>query len=137
MDSIVEVPLDTLDLPEDIPKKSPTIPYKSEDIPINLEDSPAEEKTKPRAKGRPKGSKNVAPSKPRAKKIIQELVEERPKAALRADAERPYSPTSPKRNLLIPSFGVDEVAAEMLRLLTNQSQVRQQHKRNLYKSWFQ
>ena len=85
----------------------------------------------PRAKGRPKGAKNKAPAKPRAKKrvAVQEIPEE-------PETREAYSPSSPRRNLEIPQFGVNEVAVEMLKLLSNQQQARQQRKRDLYKSWF-
>ena len=69
----------------------------------------------------------MAPAKPRPKKVT---FEEKPVEA------KAYSPSSPKRNLPIPEFGVNEVAVEMLKLLGNQKQVRQQRKSALYQSWF-
>jgi len=52
------------------------------------------------------------------------------------DAPPAYAPSSLRRNLKIPEFGVNDVAVEMLRLLSNQQQARQQRKRELYQSWF-
>ena len=87
---------------------------------------------KPRAKGRPRGSLNKGPSKPRAKKIqIQETPVEAP-------VGETYEPSSPKRNLRIPTDPTSsEVAAAMLKLLQDQSYSRQSRKQRLYSSWFQ
>jgi hypothetical protein len=46
-----------------------------------------------------------------------------------------YEPSSPKRNLRIPDQGTDDLAVQMLRLLSNQAASRQQKKRALYASW--
>ena len=129
---IKEVPLDTPDIEEsalDIPEIETDIREIESDIPQEL---PAISETndppqKAKAKGRPKGSRNVAPSKPRPKKVT---FEEKPIEA------KAYSPSSPKRNLPIPEFGVNEVAVEMLKLLGNQKHIRQQRKSALYQSWF-
>ena len=87
---------------------------------------------KPKAKGRPKGSRNLQPSKPRAKKTqIQE-------APVEAPVKETYEPSSPKRNLRIPTDPTSsEVAAAMLKLLQDQSYSRQSRKQRLYNSWFQ
>ena len=96
-------------------------------------DEPAEinaEPIKPKAKGRPKGSLNKGPSKPRAKKTqIQEApVEEAPV----------YEPSSPKRNLKMPTDpSSSDIAAAMLKLLQDQTYTRQARKQRLYQSWFQ
>ena len=125
MTEIVEVPLD-------IPQKQPDIleSQASEEIEAVLEDLPPP-KTKPKPKGRPKGAVNKGPSKPRAKKV--DLQEE---PVTKVDAPPADAPSSPRRNLQIPEFGVNDVAVEMLRLMSNQQQARQQRKRDLYKSWF-
>ena len=86
---------------------------------------------KPKAKGRPKGALNKGPSKPRAKKArIQEApVEEDP---------LPYEPSSPIRNLKLPTdASSSDVAAAMLKLLQDQTYSRQSRKQRLYRSWFQ
>ena len=96
-------------------------------------DEPAEikaEPIKPKAKGRPKGSLNKGPSKPRAKKTqIQEApVEEAPV----------YEPSSPKRNLRMPADpSSSDIAAAMLKLLQDQTYSRQARKQRLYQSWFE
>ena len=127
-EEIQEVPLDIPEIPPDIeseiaPPEIETVLSREEELP------PSKPKAKP--KGRPKGSPNKVPSKPRAKKVA--IQEESLETAL---APPVYEPSSPRRNLQIPEFGVNDVAIEMLRLLSNQQQVRQQRKRDLYKSWF-
>ena len=52
------------------------------------------------------------------------------------DALPAYEPSSPRRNLKIPKFEVKDVAVEMLRLLSNQQQARQQQRRELYHVFF-
>jgi len=136
--SIKEIPLDIQDNDINTPDISPKNPDNSPDIPDIVSNSPEleldipqelpeiiEKPAKAKAKGRPKGSRNLAPSKPRPKKVV---FEEKP--------IEEYSPSSPKRNLAIPAFGVNEVAVEMLKLLGNQKNVRQQRKSALYQSWF-
>ena len=83
---------------------------------------------KPKAKGRPKGSRNLQPSKPRAKKTqIQE-----------APVEEAYEPSSPKGNLkLLTDPSSSDVAAAMLKLLQDQSYSRQSQKQRLYSYRFQ
>ena len=127
-EEIQEVPLDIPEIPPDIeseiaPPEIETVSSREEELP------PSKPKAKP--KGRPKGSPNKVPSKPRAKKVA--IQEESLETAL---APPVYEPSSPRRNLQIPEFGINDVAVEMLRLLSNQQQVRQQRKRDLYKSWF-
>ena len=129
MANIQEIPLDIPDNAEDIL----TIPEIVKDIP-SIEDVEEEleevKPIKPKAKGRPKGSPNKGPPKPRAKKAqIQEApVEEAPEA---------YEPSSPTRNLRIPTDpSTNDVAAAMLKLLQDQSYSRQTRKQRLYSSWF-
>ncbi len=87
---------------------------------------------KPKAKGRPRGSCNKGPSKPRAKKTqIQE-------APVEAPIEQIYEPSSPKRNHKLPGDpSSGDIAAAMLKLLQDQSYSRQSRKQRLYNSWFQ
>ena len=97
----------------------------------DIEEIPLE-KVKPikaRAKGRPIGAPNKGPSKPRAKKVqIQEVPMQ----------DNAYEPSSPKRNLKLPTdSSSSDVAAAMLKLLQNQSYSRQSRKQRLYNSWFQ
>jgi hypothetical protein len=121
----------------EVPEINLDIQNNAEEIPDNTVDKveipdlpDIEEVPKPKAKarGRPKGAANKGPSKPRAKKAP---------AAPPPQAEVPvYEPSSPKRNLSIPSYDrTDELASQMLRLLAGQAQDRQQKKRDLYASW--
>ena len=124
MADIQEIPLDipeeVQDIVEDIAET------KVEEEPIILEE--AKQVIKAKAKGRPKGALNKGPSKPRAKKTqIQE-----------APVEEAYEPSSPKRNLKLPTDpSSSDVAAAMLKLLQDQSYSRQSRKQRLYNSWFQ
>ena len=102
-----------------------------------MEKEPKIKPIKPKAKGRPKGAPNKGPSKPRAKKTqIQEArVEE---ALPLIEVLTGVEPTSPKRNLKIPTDpSTSDVAAAMLKLLQEQSYSRQTRKQRLYNSWFQ
>ena len=128
MGDIQEIPLDIADNTEIIENTIEIMEDNAEDI----GDIPAPEDIKPvkaKAKGRPKGQKNLGPSKPRAKKIqIQEAPIEEPRA---------YEPSSPRRNLKIPDPSSSDVAAAMLKLLQDQSFSRESRKQRLYNSWFQ
>ena len=127
MADIREVPLDNSESPVDIEEIQAEITQPVVDI-------EEEKPKKAKAKGRPAGAKNKAPSKPRAKRVVfQEPV------ASEADdvaAYQGYEPSSPRRNLPIPDFGVNDVAVEMLRLLSDQQQAKAERKRRLYQSWF-
>ena len=144
MESIQEIPLDTQTIREEveeIPKEVDMGKRLAEEEPIT-----PPPKSVAKAKGRPKGSKNVAPSKPRARKVTEKPLEEAPLAQSFAEEaqfdRRAYSPSTPRHldretdRRRIPQYGADDVAVEMLRLLTNQSNNRQSQKRALYASWF-
>jgi len=135
MADILEIPIDSTEIKQDIAEDI------AEDAKINTADIsqvediveilPETKPLKPKAKGRPRGSLNRGPPKPRAKKTqIQE-----------APVEEPYSeyePSSPKRNLKLPTDpSTSDVAAAMLKLLQDQSYSRQSRKQRLYNSWFQ
>ena len=109
------------DIAEEIPELKPEPPV-AEEVKPGI---------KPKAKGRPKGALNKAPSKPRAKKTrIQEAPVE--------EGSPVYEPSSPKRNLKLPTDpSTSDVAAAMLKLLQDQSYSRQSRKQRLYNSWFQ
>jgi len=121
---IEEIPLDIAEEVQDNKEDIPEI--KAEEKPVVLEE--VKPVITPKAKGRPKGALNKGPSKPRAKKTqIHE-----------APVEEAYEPSSPKRNLKIPTDPTSsEVAAAMLKLLQDQSYSRQSRKQRLYNSWFQ
>ena len=136
-ESISEIPLDIVEHVKDIVED--IVEIKAGEEPVILE--PGEEvkpvtqntqSIKPKAKGRPKGALNKGPSKPGAKKTrIQEALAEPP-------VNETYEPSSPKRNLRIPTDPTSsEVAAAMLKLLQDQSYSRQSRKQRLYNSWFQ
>ena len=127
MADIQEIPLDIAEQVQDIVED--ITESKSEEEPVVVEE--IKPVIKPRAKGRPNGAVNKGPSKPRAKKTqIQE-----------APVEEPYSeyePSSPKRNLKLPTDpSSSDVATAMLKLLQDQSYSRQSRKQRLYNSWFQ
>ena len=131
MADITEIPLDIPEVPEDIAD----ITEDSHQIIENIAEIPSQvepEKPKPRPKGRPRGASNKQPSKPRAKKVQvrEEEIEE--------SAPMEYEPSSPKRNLKLPTDpSTSDVAAAMLKLLQDQSYSRQNRKQQLYNSWFQ
>ncbi len=135
-ESIQEIPLDIAEQVEDIAEHIAEI--EAEDEPIVAPPvRPVEEVKpviKPKAKGRPRGSLNKGPSKPRAKKTqIQETPVEHGQ-----DSPPAYEPSSPKRNLKLPTDpSTSDVAAAMLKLLQDQSYSRQSRKQRLYNSWFQ
>ena len=130
MADIQEIPLDNaeeiLEIVEDITEAK----AEEESEPVLIEE--VKPVMKPKAKGRPKGALNKGPSKPRAKKTqIQE-------ALVEASVKATYEPSSPKRNLRIPTDPTSsEVAAAMLKLLQDQSYSRQSRKQRLFSSWFQ
>ncbi len=125
-------------MPEDIREIPLDIAEEGQD---NVEEIQADEQpeidevtepVRPKAKGRPRGSLNKGPSKPRAKKtrIKETPVEE--------DSPPVYEPSSPKRNRKIPTDpNSSEIAAAMLKLLQDQTYSRQARKQRLYQSWFQ
>ena len=127
-ESIQEIPLDIAEEIEDVAEHIEEI--KAEEEPVVLEE--VKPVIKPKAKGRPKGALNKGPSKPRAKKTqIQETPVEAP-------VGETYEPSSPRRNLKIPTDPTSsEVATAMLKLLQDQSYSRQSRKQRLYNSWFQ
>ena len=128
-ESIREIPLDIADV-ENIEERIEEI--KAEEEPVVVEE--VKPVIKPKAKGRPKGALNKGPSKPRAKKTqIQEAPVEHGQ-----DSPPAYEPSSPKRNLKLPTDpSTSDVAAAMLKLLQDQSYSRQSRKQRLYNSWFQ
>ena len=125
---IHEIPVDSMDVAQDIAEE-----IKAEPVELGASE-PAEieaETIKPKAKGRPKGSLNKGPPKPRAKKKTQ--IQESP-----VDSPPVYEPSSPKRNLKMPTDPTSsDIAAAMLKLLQDQTYSRQARKQRLYQSWFQ
>ena len=137
-ESIQEIPLDITEEVQDIAEDIAEIKAGEEPVSKIILDPGEEVKPviqntqsiKPIAKGRPKGSLNKGPSKPRAKKT---QIQETP-----VEADETYEPSSPKRNLKIPTDPTtSEVAAAMLKLLQDQTYSRQSRKQRLYSSWLQ
>ena len=122
---------------EDIPEELPDIPENdSSAVALHIaETAPESAVEQPAAKkkpGRPAGSRNKGPPKPRVKKVVvSEAVEY---------AQPP--PPSPKRSQWdaqhqpIPTEAKTEMAELMLRLLSGQSAERQRKKDVLRRSWF-
>ena len=128
-EDIQEIPLDIAEEMQDIVKDIPELLPEPPVAPAVRPPEEVKPVIKPKAKGRPKGALNKAPSKPRTKKAqVQEAPVE----------EIAYEPSSPKRNLKLPTDpSTSDVAAAMLKLLQDQSYSRQSRKQRLYNSWFQ
>ena len=130
-EEIKEIPLDSPDIQEKVEDIEQDIPEEIQPEPDNQPEP--EPPIKAKAKGRPKGATNKAPSKPRAKKVQVVSLDEAP------PRENPpaYEPSSPQRNLRLPTQPDSELAAAMLRLLQDQATSRQSRRQRLYSSWFQ
>ena len=133
MTDIQEIPLDNTEIPLDNENIQPEIQEENIEIEPEIQKETVEEEiipVKAKAKGRPKGAKNLGPPKPRPKRkpVIEETqVEEEYK-------ENTYVPSSPKhkRNSEAP----EDVATIMLKMLQEQAYSRQARKQALYRSWF-
>jgi hypothetical protein len=127
--SIQEIPLDNPDIAQPIEDNAQSI----RDIVAEFPEGPVPEEVKPikpRAKGRPKGSCNKGPSKPGAQKASTQ--------GTLAEAPIEYEPSSPKRNLKLPTDpSTSDVAAAKLKLLQKQSLSTQARKQRLHNSWLQ
>jgi len=100
---------------------------KTEEPPEEAQSAPAEPKRKP---GRPSGSKNKQPAKPRAKRVVvSEAVEYTPPPPTpRWDAQHQPIPTE--------ADAKTEMAQLMLRLLSGQATERQRRKDAQRRAWF-
>ena len=118
---------ENLDPNPEAPEEAPVEPEEPQEAQEEPEPEP-EPKRKP---GRPLGSKNKEPGKPRAKrvpKLVQIPVDSEEVVAIEA---RPDPPRA------IPgSFAIPDDNAQMLALLREQAARRQQRKTDLWKSWF-
>jgi hypothetical protein len=138
-ETLVVIPETDEDIPEeltDIPENdsSAVALHIAETAPESAVEQPAAKK-KP---GRPAGSRNKGPPKPRAKRVVvSEAVEYAPPPRVE-DAP----PPSPERSQWdaqhqpIPTDAKTEMAELMLRLLSGQSAERQRRKDALRRSWF-
>ena len=137
MADIQEIPLDNTEIPLDNENIQPEI--QEENIEIQPEiiqkETPVQEESipvKPKAKGRPKGAKNLGPPKPRPKRK-QPVVEET-QVEEEEYKENTYVPSSPKNKRI--SEAPEDVATIMLKMLQEQAYSRQARKQALYRSWF-
>jgi len=139
MGDIEEIPLDIPETAEVLQETTTDIQKVEAEIQESEKETPKVEeevaqKIKPKAKGRPKGSQNKQPSKPRVKKVVVE------EAAVDTEEEEalPYEPSSPRRNLRIPTDpNASDIAAAMLKLLQEGTNTRQARRERLHRSWFQ
>ena len=134
MADIQEIPLDNTEIPLDNENIQPEIQEENIEIQPEIQkETPVEEEISPvkaKAKGRPKGAKNLGPPKPRPKRktVVEETqVEEEYK-------ENHYVPSSPKNRKI--SEAPPDLAAVMLKMLQEQAYSRQARKQALYRSWF-
>ena len=98
--------------------------------PVEEAEDPSEPEPK-RKPGRPLGSKNKEPGKPRAKRAPK-LVQ------IPVDSEEVIEIPEPSLPRAVPhSLPIPDDNALMLKLLRDQAQRRQQRKSDLWKSWFQ
>ena len=97
-----------------------------------LSEKPAELPEPKRKPGRPAGSRNKAPTKPRAKRVVvSEAVEYTPPP--------PPAPSPPRwdaQHQPIPTEAHSEMAELMLRLLSGQAMERQRRKDAQRRAWF-
>ena len=115
----------------------PEIPVTNQEEPVSIQEEPvtiaeaeppAEPEEAKRKPGRPVGSRNKLPGKPRksrAKVVIQE------EAVEMIEPERIIEGSMP-----IPEEAYDLRTAKMLRLLQLQKDNRKEQKRQMYSSWF-
>ena len=100
--------------------------------PEEVESAPAELPEPKRKPGRPAGSKNKQPAKPRAKRVVvSEAVEVQPPP--------PPAPSPPRwdaQHQPIPTEAKTEMAELMLRLLSGQAMERQRRKDAQRRAWF-
>ena len=125
-EEIVETPatIDEETVPESVP---------AEEIVENPSETLPEPKRKP---GRPAGSRNKQPAKPRAKKlpvVVSEAVDIAPPPPSTTPTE---TPRWDAQHQPIPTEAKTEIAELMLRLLSQQSSERIRRKDNLRRSWF-
>jgi hypothetical protein len=133
-EEIVETPEEIVETPATIEEE--TVP---DSVPEEIAENPPEPQTllEPKRKpGRPAGSRNREPAKPRAKKKVPVVVSE----AVDIEPPPPTTPTETPRwdaqHQPIPTETKTEIAELMLRLLSQQSSERIRRKDNLRRSWF-
>ena len=117
----------------------PEIPVTNQEEPVSIQEEsvsiaeaepPAEPEEAKRKPGRPVGSRNKEPGKPRksrAKVVIQEEA---------VEMIEPEAPRIIEGSMPIPEEAYDLRTAKMLRLLQLQKDNRKEQKRQMYSSWF-
>ena len=124
---------------EDIPKELTDIP-ENDSSAVHTDTAPESAVEQPAKKkpGRPAGSRNKGPPKPRAKRVVvSEAVEYAPPP--RVEYAPPPSPERSQwdaQHQPIPVEAKTEMAELMLRLLSGQSAERHRRKEALRRSWF-
>ena len=129
--TITEEPISTQEEPVITHEEPVTIQEEPVTTPEESVTTAEEVKRKP---GRPTGSKNKEPGKPRkprAKKVVEIREEEVENIPPPEELPRAIPGSQP-----IPEEAYDLRTAKMLRLLQMQSDHRKQQKRNMYSSWF-
>lgn len=119
-----------MDIPEIEELKSQEIPQELQELPQELQEE--QEQKIPKKRGRPAGSKNKEPGKPRAKRVV---VQEQP-IVTEAKSTHEEVPRVLQGSRAIPREPTDSKEALMLRLLTHQARSRQERKVATWKSWF-
>ena len=130
---IPEAPVTTAETPTEIPEAPVTIAEDVEAAPFKEIAQAAESEVNAEAKrkpGRPVGSKNKEPGKPRKPRAKKVAINEEP-----VEIE-PELPRAIPGSLPIPEEAYDLRTAKMLRLLKIQSEQRKEQKRSMYSSWF-
>jgi len=126
--TIREIPVTIAEEPVTIAAEPVTIAEEKATTPAEPETTEtAEPKRKP---GRPVGSKNKEPGKPR---------KPRAKVVIKEEAVEMIEPEIPRiipGSMPIPEEAYDLRTAKMLRLLQMQKEHRKEQKRQLYSSWF-
>ena len=129
--TIPETPVATEETPVTIDESAVT----TDETPLLNDPLPADvvslEPTPKRKPGRPPGSKNKEPGKPRKPRAKAAVVPIDPPPL---EPEARYRPLPESRP--IPNEARDSREALMLRLLSQQANARQQNKVALWKSWF-
>ena len=133
-----DIPTIAPDIAPDIVETLPTHEDIVESLPIHdeieiLDDvilpelTPPEPKRKP---GRPAGSRNKGPAKPRPKRVVvSEAVEYAPEPP-------PATPRWDAQHQPIPTKATTEMAELMLRMLSGQAMERQRRKDEQRRAWF-
>ena len=119
-------------------------PVTIDDNPITTDEKPVNEaealpadvvalEPTPKRRGRPVGSKNKEPGKPRKPRAKAVAV---PVPVPQPREPEPYEAPALPGSRRIPTEARDSSEAMMLRLLSHQANARQQNKVALWKSWF-